>query len=201
MKKLTKLHTILVALLVAVLAISAYFSFSCRGAEAKQPDIRDEINQAVMRLAVVQEENNPEPLKQQLSELNATFIVLSKGKILFPKTPATVEIGNLIVESTKKLELTLLKISPNDQAGSVTIESAGSETGNKYNKAEYKIKVKGDLGRISSLVGQIEGAEFATLTVEDIDVSFKQKKEEDHTFEWWDGEFTVVTLYQYVEDE
>ena len=44
MKKLTKVHAILIALLIAVLAVTAYFSFSYRGAEAKQPDIKNEIN-------------------------------------------------------------------------------------------------------------------------------------------------------------
>ncbi len=201
MKKLTKLHTILAVLLIAVLAISAYFSFSYRGAEAKQPDIMDEINQALMRLAVAKEENNPEPLKQQLRELQSKLNMLSEGKPLFPEKPATVEVGDLIVEAAKKLELTLLRLSPNDKVGTVTIKSGESDTGNKYSKAEYAVKVKGDLGRINSLIGQIESADFATLTVEDIDVSFKQKKEEDHTFEWWEGEFTVVTLYQYEEEK
>ena len=52
MKKLTRLHTILIILLIVVLAGSAYLSFNYREAEAKQPDIQDEINQAVMRLAI-----------------------------------------------------------------------------------------------------------------------------------------------------
>ena len=41
MKKLTKLHAILIIVLLAILATAVYFSFSYQGAQAKQPDIKD----------------------------------------------------------------------------------------------------------------------------------------------------------------
>ena len=98
MKKLTKVHAVLIIVLIAVLAVSAYFSFNYRGAEAKQPDIMDEINLALMRLDVAKEENNPEPFKQQLDDLRFKLGLLGEEEPLFPEKPPTVEIGDLIVE-------------------------------------------------------------------------------------------------------
>ncbi len=138
--------------------------------------------------------------KQQLDELRSTLNVLGRGEPLFPEKPATVEIGDLIIDSVEKLNLVLLKLSPDDEAGTITIESAEDSEDNKYNKAEYEVRVKGDLGRINSLIGEIEAADFATLTIEDINIEYKEKVEEERTVEWWEGEFTVVTIYQYEED-
>ena len=199
MKKLTRLHTILIILLIVVLAVTVYFSFGYRGVEAKQPDIRNEITQALMRLNLVKEENNPEPLKQQLDGLRATINIMTRDEPLFPERPPTVEIGDLIIDSVEKLNLMLLKLSPDDQAGTVTIKSSPDSEGNKYNKAEYKVKVKGDLGRINSFIGEVEGADFATLTIEDMEIEFKEKEVDEAITKWWEAEFTVVTLYQYEE--
>ncbi len=200
MKKLTKLHLVLIILLIFALASSVYFSSSYRGAEAKQPDLRNEITVALMRLKIVQEENDPAPLKQQLDELRSTLNMLGRDEPLFPEKPATVEIGDLIIDAVEKLNLALLKLSPDDEAGTITIESSEDSEDNKYNKAEYQVRVKGDLGRINSLIGAIEAAGFATLTIEDIDIEYKEKVEEERTIKWWEGEFTVVTIYQYEED-
>ncbi len=201
MKRLTKLHTVLIILVVVVLTGSVYFSFGYRGVEAKQPDIQDEISLALMRLNVAKEENNPEPLKQQLEELQSTINVLGQGEPLFPERPATVQIGDLIIDSVEKLHLTLLRLKPNDQAGTVTIKSDQDSEGNKYSKAEYDVRVEGDLGRINSFIGEIEAADFATLTIEDVQIEFhpEEKKEERIIPAWWEGEFTIVTLYQYEE--
>ncbi|MFC2022772.1 hypothetical protein ACFLTL_01235, partial [Chloroflexota bacterium] len=70
--------------------------------------------------------------------------------------------------------------------------------GNKYSKAEYEVKVKGEQGRIVSLIGRIEGTEFATLTVEDIEIKFIPENTTGDvvTKAYWEGEFTIVTLYQ-----
>ena len=204
MKKLTRLHAILIILLVVVLAVTFYFSFSYRGVEAKQPDIRNEIAQALMRLDLVKEENNPEPLKKQLDELRAVINEMSRNEPLFPERPPTVQIGDLIVDSAEKLNLVLLKISPNDKAETVTIKSdkdSKDSQGNEYSKAEYEVKVKGDLARINSLIGEIEGADFGTLTIEDMGITYVEKEDEERTLSWWEGEFTVVTLYQYDEEE
>lgn len=206
MKKLSKVHIGLIISLVAVLAVGTYFVFSYRGAEAKQPDVRQEINMALMRLNVVRDQNNLEPLIKQLDELRSEIRILSLGEPLFPEQPATVEIGDLIVDTIHKLDplgkgaLTLLKLNSDDKAGTVTIKSDEDSEGSKYNKAEYEVKVQGDVGRINSLIGEIEGAGFATLTIEDIEIEFKEKTVEDVTTSWWEGEFTVVTLYQYEEE-
>ncbi len=200
MKKLTRVHTILIILLIVVLAGSAYLSFNYREAEAKQPDIQDEINQAVMRLAIEKENNNPEPLKQQLDELQSVLDVISESEPLFPKKPATVEIGDLIVDSVEKLNLLLLKLSPDDEAGTVTIESDNDSEDHKYSQAEYEVKVKGDVGRINSFIGEIEGADFATLRIEDMQIELVEEEEDKVVFSWWECEFTIVTLYQYEEE-
>ena len=203
MKKLTKIHMILIALFIAVLAVGVYFSLSYRKAEAKQPDIKDEISMALMRLETLKDENNPEALKEQLDELRAKIKVLDRDEPLFPKLPATVDIGDLIVDSMERLQLDLLKLKSNDEAGVVTIDNGSSEDaeGNKYSSAEYEVKVKGDVGKINSLIGEIEGAEFATLTIEDMSIDLKEKTEEELIIKWWESDFTVVTLYQYQEEE
>jgi hypothetical protein len=201
MKKLTKLHMVLIIVLIIVLAGSVQFSFSYRRAEAKQPDIKDEIKLAQMRLGAAKEDMNPEPLKKQLEEKQSTIKMLSGDEPLFPERPPTVEIGDLIVDSVEKINLVLLKLKPNDEAGTVTIYSDEDSTGNKYNKAEYEVTVKGDLGRINSLIGAIEAADFATLTIEDLQIEYKESEEEEHITKWWEGTFTVVTLYQYKEEE
>lgn len=205
MKKLTKLHAILILLFIGVLAVTVYFSFSYRGAEAKQPDTLDEIKLAQMRLTAAKEEKNPEPLKQELdklqSELQSKLKILSQGAPLFPEQPATVDIGDLIIDTIEKLDLTLLKLKPNDRAGTITIKTDADSEGNKYNKAEYEVRVKGDLGRITSFIGEIEAADFATLILEDIEIEFypEEEKEERTIPAWWEAQFTVVTLYQYEE--
>ena len=200
MKKLTKLHAILILVLIAALAITAYLSFSYRGVEAKQPDVRDEITQALMRLKTVQEENDPGPLKLQFDELQSTIRILSQGEPLFPERPATVEIGDLIVDKVQKLNLSLLKLKPAAKAGTETIKSDADSEGNKYSKAEYEVKVKGDVGRINSFIGEIEGAGFATLTIEDMEIEFNEKEVDEAITKWWEAEFTVVTLYIYEEE-
>ncbi len=200
MNKLTKIHVVLIPLLILVLAGSAYFSFSYRGVEAKQPDMSNEVNMAMMRLTVAIEETNPEPLKQQLNELQSEIDRLNQRELLFPEKPATVSIGDLIVDSAQRLNLVLLKLSPEDRAGTVTIKSGPDATGKRYNIAEYEVRVKGDLGRINSLIGEIEFADFATLTIDDMEIEWHEKEEDERTIKWWEGEFTVVTLYQYQEE-
>ena len=139
MKKLNKIHFILIAVLVAVLAVAVFFSFSYQGAEAKQPDIKSEIVQAQMNLVMAQEENDPTELKAQFDELNRTLTLLTRDEPLFPEKPHTVEIGDLIVDSLHKLELTLLKLKSNEEAGTDTIENDDEEVeDNKYNKADFK---------------------------------------------------------------
>ncbi len=201
MKKLTKLHMALIVLLIIVVAGSVQFSTSYRQAEAKQPDIQDEINLAMMRLNTAKEEMNPEPLKQQLDELQSTITMLSGNEPLFPERPATVQIGDLVVDSAERLNLVLIKLKPNDKAGTITIKEDKDSQGNKYSKATYELTVKGDLGRINSLIGEIEAANFATLTVEDIEIDFHPAEEKDDRTipAWWEGQFTVITLYQYEE--
>jgi hypothetical protein len=183
MKKLTKLHAALIILLIAALAATAYFSFSYRGVEAKQPDIQNEINLALMRLKVVQEENDPTLLKIQLDELQSEINLMNRDEPLFPKRPPSVEIGDLIIDSVEKLQLSLLKLSPQDEAGTVTIKSDVDSEGNKYSKAEYEVKVKGGIGRINSLIGEIEAAGFATLTIENLEIEFKEEEEGERTIE------------------
>ena len=200
MKKLTKLHIILIVLLVAVIAGSVYFVSSYQKAQAKQPDIRDEINMALNKLELEKENNDPSEFKQQLDELQSKINKLGRDEPLFPKKPPTVEIGDLVVDTVQRLNLCLLKISPDDEAGTVTIESGGEEDsqGNKYNKAEFEIKVKGDLGRINSLIGEIENTDVATVTIEDLEIEYtKEEVEEDRYIPaYWQAEFTIVTLYQ-----
>ena len=121
MKKLTKLHFILLALLVAVMAVAVFFSFSYRDAEAKQPDIEAEINQALMQLEIIKTENDPAPLQEELDKLRNELFVLTPDKPLFPEKPLTVEIGDLIVDTVNKFGIagastvSLLKLSPNDR--------------------------------------------------------------------------------------
>ncbi len=199
MKKLTPIHIVLIALLVVVVAVTVYFSSNYRSAEAKQPEIQDQIVLATKKLALAKEQNNAEPLKQQLANLEATLQVLVRKDPLVPVKPASVKIGDLVVDSAHKLGLTLLKLSPNDTAGTVTIKATKDSKGTKYNKAEYSVRVKGDLGRINSLIGDIEGADFATLTIEDTTLTWKESTVQDVTVQYWEAEFTVVTLYQYKE--
>lgn len=200
MKKMSRLHIVLIALLIVVVAVAFYFSSSYRGVAAKQPDLANQLDLAVKKLAIAKQETDPGPLKKQLDDLQATISQLSRNKPLFPEKPASVDIGNLIVDTVQKLNLTLLKLSPNDKAGTVTIKSTADAKGTKYSKAEYTVRVKGDLGRINSLIGEVEGANFATVTVEDVKIEFKTKEQENLVLEWWEGEFTAVTLYQYIEE-
>ena len=110
MKKLTKLHFILIILLLVVLATTVYFSFSYRGAQAKQPDIKSEIVQALAQLEIIREENNPEPWEKKLAEVQSVLKGLQRERPLFPERPATVEIGDLIVDTVERLDLTLLRL-------------------------------------------------------------------------------------------
>jgi len=205
MRKLTRLHIVLILLLVGVIAATIYFMNSYQRVEAKQADTQEEIASALARLEDAKKVEPPvdlTPYKQQLAELQATIDQLKLAQEehpLFPVQPPTVEIGNLLVDSAHSLFLTLVKLAPNDQAGTVIIKSDADpkSKGNKYNKAEYDVKVKGDVGRIISLIGKIESANFATLTIEDIDMGYHEKTVEDITEQWWEAEFTLVTLYQY----
>jgi hypothetical protein len=208
MKKLSKIHIGLMVALIAVLAAGVYFLFSYQSVAAKQPDIQQEISMALMRLETIREENQVEMLAEQLDELQDEIHTLSMGDPLFPEQPATVEIGDLIVDTIHKLaphgNLVLLKLNSDDDAGTVTIPSGNAEIeDNKYSAAEYEIKVKGDLGRINSLIGEIEGAECATLTIEDMEIDYHPEViEEERTLPaYWEADFTVVTLYQYEDDE
>jgi hypothetical protein len=208
MKKLSKLHIGLMISLIAVLAAGVYFLFSYQTAVAKQPDVRQEINMALMRLEKAKEENNVDLLEEQLGELQDEINMLSMDDPLFPVQPATVEIGDLIVDTIHRLaphgSLVLLKLNSNDNAGTVTIDSGSEEVeDNKYSEAEYEVKVQGDLGRINSLIGEIEGADFATLYIEEMEIEYhpEEEQEEDILPAYWEAEFTVITLYQYQEDE
>jgi len=95
----------------------------------------------------------------------------------------------------------LLRLKSDDNAGTVTIKVTGDSDGNKYSKAEYEVKVKGDLGRITSLIGEIEGTDIATVTIEDMEITYEEKEEGDRTITWWEGTFTAVTMYEYTKDE
>lgn len=208
MKKLSKLHIGLMISLIAVLAAGVYFLFSYQTAVAKQPDIRQEINMALMRLEKAKEENNVDLLEEQLGELQDEINMLSMDDPLFPAQPATVEIGDLIVDTIHRLaphgSLVLLKLNSNDNAGTVTIDSGSEEVeDNKYSEAEYEVKVQGDLGRINSLIGEIEGADFATLYIEEMEIEYhpEEEQEEDILPAYWEAEFTVITLYQYQEED
>jgi hypothetical protein len=208
MKKLSKLHIGLMISLIAVLAAGVYFLFSYQTAVAKQPDVRQEINMALMRLEKAKEENNVDLLEEQLGELQDEINMLSMDDPLFPVQPATVEIGDLIVDTIHRLaphgSLVLLKLNSNDNAGTVTIDSGSEEVeDNKYSEAEYEVKVQGDLGRINSLIGEIEGADFATLYIEEMEIEYhpEEEQEEDILPAYWEAEFKVITLYQYQEDE
>jgi hypothetical protein len=201
-KKLSILHIILMVLVVAVAAVSVFFMSSYQKAEAKQPDMMNEINLALMRLEVAKEENDPEPFKQQFDELQAKIKTLIPDEPLFPEEPASVEIEDLIIDSVHKLlpaPYGLLKLLPNPEAGTVIIKSSEDSEGTKYSKAEYEVRVKGDLPRINSLIGEIEVADFVTLTIEDMQISYEMEKDTDTGIitSWWEAEFTVVTLYQY----
>lgn len=208
MKKLSKLHIGLMISLIAVLAAGVYFVFSYQTAVAKQPDIRQEINMALMRLEKAKEENNVDLLEEQLGELQDEINMLSMDDPLFPVQPATVEIGDLIVDTIHRLaphgSLVLLKLNSNDNAGTVTIDSGSEEVeDNKYSEAEYEVKVQGDLGRINSLIGEIEGADFATLYIEEMEIEYhpEEEQEEDILPAYWEAEFKVITLYQYQEED
>ncbi len=191
MKKLTKLHTILIIVLILVLAGGAYL-FSSKGqAESKQPGIQDEITQAMMRLTVANEENDLDTLKQKLAKLQARLRETSEP--LFPEDAPSVKIGDVIVDTVDKYDLALLTLVTNADAGTVTIKVDEDSDGNKYSKAEYEVKVRGTIGRINSFIGEIERAEFATLTIEDMEIS----RIEEEAAELWEAEFTIVTLYQY----
>jgi hypothetical protein len=208
MKKLSKLHIGLMISLMAVLAAGVYFLFSYRAVEAKQPDIRQEINMALMRLEKAKEDNNVDLLEEQLGELQNELNMLSMGDPLFPAQPATVEIGDLIVDTIHRLaphgSLVLLKLNSDDDAGTVTIDSGSEEIeDNRYSKAEYEVKVQGDLGRINSLIGEVEGADFATLYIEEMEIEYHpEEEEEEHALPaYWEAAFKVITLYQCQEDE
>jgi hypothetical protein len=209
MKKLSKIHIGLMISLVAVLAGGVYFLFSYQAAAAKQPDIQQEINMALMKLETIREDNQVETLIEQLDELRDEIHMLSMGDPLFPEQPATVEIGDLIVDTIHRLapngNLVLLKLNSDDDAGTVTIDSDISDEneGNRYSKAEYEVKVQGDLGRINSLIGEIEGADFATLYIEEMEIDYHPEEEEgEHILPaYWEAEFKVITLYQYEEEE
>jgi hypothetical protein len=103
----------------------------------------------------------------------------------------------LIIDSVEKLNLVLLKLTPEDEAGTITIKSDKDSDGNQYSKAKYEVRVKGDLARINGLIGEIEGADFATLTIEDLGIEFKEEEVNERTIEYWEGEFTVVTIYEH----
>ena len=188
-----KLQMILVAVLVIVASGASFFSFSYRQAEAKQPELKDQINVAIMQLSVAKQENNLDPLKEQLSKLQAEMKLYEKP--LFLKKAPSVEVGDLVVDTADKFSLQLLKLIPNATAGTKTIKSSQDSEGNKYSVAEYDVKVQGRLGRINSLVNAIEAAEFATLTIEDMDISLLEG--EGVAPDMWQGEFTIVNLYQY----
>ena len=197
MKKLTRLHVILIIVLVVIVVTTAFSFFSYRAAEAKKPELQDEITLAVMQLSAAQEENDLDALRQQLKELET---IINNTEPLFPEQAPNDEVLALIVDSTHKFTLEHRKLKTEVSAGTETIKADKESEGNKYNKAEYDITVKGRLGRINSLIGAIEGADFATLTIEDIDIEFKEEPEDGRTTEWWEAEFTIVNLYQYHEE-
>jgi hypothetical protein len=205
MKRLPKLHIILAALLVVAVVGSAYLALGYQKVDAKQPDLQQDIAAAQQRLADARnvEKIDPAPYQQQLAELQAQ-IEQKKTALaeqpLFPAEPPRVEISDLIVASAQDLELTLAGIKPTEPAGTVTIKSDTDpkSKGNKYSRAEYEVEVRGEMARIISLIGRVEGASFATLTVEDIQITFvPEKPGEVVTPAYWEGKFTVVALYQY----
>ena len=198
MKKLNRIHIILIVVLLAVVAASAYFTFNRQTAEAQQPEIQNKIVEAMGQLKVAQEENDLDALKEHLKELQH---IIDRAEPLFPEGPPSVQISSLILDSTHKLNLKLLKLTPNADAGTVTMEngSDGDESeASKYSRAEYDVEVEGYLGRINSLIGEIEGADFVTLTIEDMEIS--ELEDEETSVEQWESQFTIVTLYQYSED-
>ena len=205
MKKLKIVNIILLILVVATAAVSVYFMFGYQEAEAKQPDIVDEINVALMRLDVAKEENVSTEFEQELAAVQATrknLVDRLASEPLFPKQPASVEINDLIVDSVQKLlpeyYYGLLKLVSNPEAGTVTIKVSEDYGGTKYNKAEYEVRVKGDIPRINSLIGEIEACDFATLTIDDMNISYEMEKDQEtgRVTTWWIAEFTVITLYQ-----
>lgn len=203
MKKMTKLHFILIAILVAVVAAGVFFTFSSNKAEAQQPDMMNEINMALMRLETAKQENDPTDLQEQLAESQKTLNLLTRDEPLFPKEPLLVEIGSLIVDARHKLNLTLLKVKSDEDAGTITIENPDEESeDNKYSRAEFEIEVKGDLGRIVSFIGEIEGSTVTTLVIEDLELEYYPADEVDEEYipAYWIGTFNIVTLYEYQED-
>lgn len=196
-KKLTMLHIVLILVFVISLGVGAYFLRSARQAEAKQPDMQNQIKLANLKLATAKEQNNVDVLKQKLTELQS---IIDRSKPLFPAKPATVQIGKLIVDSADRLGLTLLELSPNPNAGTETIKRDPKLAGSKYNKAQFGVKVEGYLGPINSLIGDIEGAAFATLIVDEITITRLEEEDEDEDeerlSELWDADFTIFTLYQ-----
>ncbi len=212
MKNLPKLHIILAALLVVVVAGSIYLGFSYKQVEAKQPDLQQDIAVAQQRLvdarqaaqAAEQGKIDPAPYQQQLADLQAQIKQKEDAlaaQPLFPVAPPRVAISDLIVAATQDLELTLVGITPTEPAGTQTIDSDDDPKtkGNKYSRAEYEIEVRGEMARIISLIGRVEGASFATLTVEDINLEYVPAVPQGEVTipAYWKGNFTIVTLYQY----
>ncbi|MFC2068591.1 hypothetical protein ACFLTP_06245 [Chloroflexota bacterium] len=201
MKKLTKLHYILIGILILVLVGSVYMSFQYRKAEGKLPEIQKEIELATMQLKVAQENNDLDTLKKQLGDLEIKISRINTSP--FPEKAPSVEIGDLIVDSIDKFNLELLKLLSNEKAGTETIKSNEEDSNSsisKYNKAEYDVSVRGYLGRINSLLAEIEGSTFVTLTIDDLDITLDDE-DEDTVVDIWTADFTIVTLYLYEEDE
>jgi hypothetical protein len=207
MKKLVIVPVVLAALLAVVLAVGVYFWFDFQQAKADQLDITGGIAEAQAKLEDVrnEEQEDPAPYLQRLADLQAEIEALETHLAespQFPAAPPTIEIGDLVVAATTDLELGLLKLKSNEGAGTVTIDSDTDPKtkGNKYAKAEYEVEVKGELGRIIGMLGRMEGAGFATLILEDIQIKFVPEETEDGEVvnpSYWVGEFTIVTLYQY----
>jgi Na+-transporting NADH:ubiquinone oxidoreductase subunit NqrC len=204
MKKITRLHIILFAVLVAVVAAGVYYTFSARQAEAEQPDMVNEINMAMMRLETAKAENDPTEIKAQLAEVQKTLNSVIRDEPLFPVEPRIVEVGGVIVDARHKLELTLNKLKSDEDSGTETIVSDPDNypEGSKYSQAEFDIEVQGDLGRIVAFIGEIEGSDLTTLVVEDVGLEYEEEydSEEEKLYTYWIGSFTVVTLYEYQED-
>jgi len=199
MKSVPKLHMLLAVVLVAAAVVSIFVGFGYSGAKAKLPGLQQDLADAQQRLTDAQnaaqntEQEDPTPYQQQLASLERQINQARLAQPLFPESPPRVKISDLIVDSAQEQQLVLVGMKSTEPAGTETIDSDQDPKtkGNKYNRAEYEVVVRGDMGRIFNLIGKVEMADFATLRVENVQVQAVPDKP------YSEGTFTIVTLYEY----
>ncbi len=182
MRRLSKLHLVLIGVLIVALAVNVFFFYQAGKVEKKNAKLKEELIKVTRQLEGLEKTHKVSELKKKLSDLEQKVKSLQQSlKSVLLSEESRLKLTDHLVSSAGLNKVELIAFQPASKTGTVKIGNT------EYRKEDFGVSVRGELKNIEKFLAAVEEeGPFAYTRVQELKLTSVEGG--------WEGSFKLEIL-------